>query len=177
MGAVIALDVTIPGLRLVSEANARGAWHSGAKRAASQRRTVGLVLRTRRPVAVPCVVTITRIAPCQLDNDNLARAAKAVRDEVARWLGVDDRDVRVVWHVAQAKGRPREYAVRIAVRPWSAAAVGARVLPEGEAQRVEVVLTPTQRRALAEKLLTTRETRVRVGGVHLVLMTTEGGAL
>ncbi len=172
---MIALDLTIPGLRLVSEANQRGAWHAGAARAAKQRKVVGLMLRTRRKVPVPCDVTITRIAHRSLDGDNLARAAKAVRDEVAAWLGVDDGDARVTWHVVQATCKPREYAVRIVVRPWSETSVGARVRPDGETTCVEVVLTPALRRELAEKLMTTRETRLRVGGVRLVLMTTEGG--
>ena len=108
------IRVEIPGLRLVSEANERGAWFAGAKRAADQRRVVGLVLRPRRPPPLPCIVRIVRVAPCALDvGDNLSRAAKAVRDEIAAWLGVDDGDDSVRWEVRGEVARG--YAVRITI--------------------------------------------------------------
>ena len=65
------------------------------------------------PFAV--VVTITRVAPRALDDDNLARSAKAVRDQVAELLGVDDRDPRVTWRYAQERGAPNAYACSIAI--------------------------------------------------------------
>jgi hypothetical protein len=43
--------------------------------------------------AVPCSVLLTRLAPSNgLDDDNLVSSLKSVRDEVAAWLGVDDKD-------------------------------------------------------------------------------------
>jgi len=49
-------------------------------------------------------------------GDNLRGALKAVRDQVATWLGVDDADPRVTWEYGQAvDGRPRYQAVRIEV--------------------------------------------------------------
>lgn len=167
------LSVEIPGLRLVSEANERGAWHRGALRAAEQRRLVGLTLRTRAKIAVPCEVRIIRVAPCALDDDNLARACKAVRDEVAHWLGIDDRDERVTWHVGQVKAK--RYGVRILVRPWSLAVVGARVRTEDETTHVDVVLSAADRAALARALTSHTETHITVGGVRLSLLTTNGG--
>lgn len=65
--------------------------------------------------ALPCVVTITRLAPSNgLDTDNLLSSQKGVRDQIATWLGVDDRDPRVTWEYAQE--RAREYGVRVEVR-------------------------------------------------------------
>ncbi len=61
------------------------------------------------PPPLPCVVTMTRIAPRPLDDDNLTRSAKAVRDQLA----VDDRDPRVAWRCQQERGGVHEYAVRI----------------------------------------------------------------
>jgi len=59
----------------------------------------------RKP-ALPCVCTLTRFAPSNgLDDDNLAGALKGVRDAVAAWLGVDDRDrvrVRYVYEQQRA---------------------------------------------------------------------------
>lgn len=167
------IDVTIHGLRLVSEANARGSWHAGAARAAEQRRATWLALRPHRPVGVPCVVRIVRIAPSALDDDNLARAAKAVRDEVASWLGVDDRDARVSWCVAQTKGAVREYAVRIIVRPWSLSESGGRVTRGAEVDDVEVVLTPAARESLAAALAGDSSTvGAVVAGLRLTFTTT-----
>ena len=157
------IDVTIPGLRLVSEANARGSWHGGATRAARQRSIVALVFRTLR-CAVPCNVRIVRVAPLPLDDDNLARAAKAVRDELAEWLGVDDGDERVSWSVAQTKGGVREYAVRVIVRPWSPASPGLRIIRGVEGDEVSVVLTPFDRAMLAASLVTNGPASVDVGG-------------
>jgi hypothetical protein len=62
------------------------------------------------------VVTITRIAPRALDDDNLRAGAKSVRDGITDALGLsDDRDPRLRWEYGQEKGKPNEYAVRIVV--------------------------------------------------------------
>lgn len=60
-------------------------------------------------------VTLTRIAPRALDDDNLRGALKATRDGVADALGIDDRDARVEWRYTQERGNPRTYAVRVTV--------------------------------------------------------------
>lgn len=60
-------------------------------------------------------VALTRLAPGELDTDNLSSAFKAVRDEVAAWLGADDRDQRIVWTYAQEKTAQGVYRVRIEV--------------------------------------------------------------
>jgi hypothetical protein len=65
------------------------------------------------PPTLPCAVTMTRIAPRLLDDDNLARSAKAVRDQLAELLAIDDRDPRVAWRCEQERGEAHEYAVRI----------------------------------------------------------------
>lgn len=166
------IDVTIPGLRLVSEANARGSWHGGASRAAQQRSTVALFFRALRH-AVPCNVRIIRVAPSRLDDDNLARAAKAVRDQLAEWLGVDDADPRVSWSVAQTKGGVREYAVRVIVRPWSPSEAGGRITRGAEVDDVAVVLTPEARESLTQGLMFAgaRPVVAEVAGVRLTFTT------
>ena len=141
--------VEIPGLKLVSEANraSHEHWRGRQRRAKDQRELVDLVLRTKARPAVPAVVTITRLAPAALDSDNLQGCAKHVRDEVARWLGVDDRDARVVWRVAYVPSK--RYGVRIVVEPWSPARPGVRVVDDGERQRVELVAAPATLRAVS----------------------------
>lgn len=113
------ISVTLP-LRLLSEANERGSWHAGAKRAKGQRRVtmMALLRATRRFVAtepLPVAVTLTRIAPRKLDDDNLQRACKAVRDGVADALGVDDGDERIEWRYKQRHGMADERRTLLAV--------------------------------------------------------------
>ncbi len=60
-------------------------------------------------------VTLARIAPRQMDDDNLRGSLKAVRDEVAACLGVDDGDARVTWAYGQERGEPKQYGVRVVI--------------------------------------------------------------
>lgn len=115
--------IEIP-LRIESEANMRGMhWAAKARRTKAARSTTCLVLRSKGPrVALPVVVELVRVAPRALDDDNLRGALKAVRDGVADWLGVDDRDARVEWRYAQARGAAKTYAVRVVVSERKAAA-------------------------------------------------------
>lgn len=50
------------------------------------------------------VVTLTRVAPRPLDDDNLRGALKSIRDAVATWLKVDDASPLVRWEYQQEKG-------------------------------------------------------------------------
>lgn len=110
--------ITLP-IRTVSEANRRDHWAVRAKRAKSQRTAVALALRCRLARwGLPLVVTLTRIAPRALDDDNLRSALKAVRDGVADALGVDDGSEQVTWRYAQCrpgKGAPTRFQVAVAV--------------------------------------------------------------
>jgi hypothetical protein len=110
------LSMRLP-IKTVSEANQRAKW-AQIKRKKEQRAAVERALGVQRYFPAALVVTLTRIAPSArgLDGDNLQSAFKAIRDEVADWLGIDDRDPRVSWAYAQEKGAPKSYAVRIEIR-------------------------------------------------------------
>jgi len=110
------MTLTLP-IRLKSSLNQREHWAKKAKRVKAERDATAWVLGSRPRPALPCTVLLTRIAPRTLDDDNLRGAFKAVRDEVARWLGVDDADPRVRWEYAQERGQPKQYAARIHMRP------------------------------------------------------------
>lgn len=100
-------------LRLPSAANLREHWATRARRARAQRRAIALAWPKNGCIKpFPLEVVLTRIAPRELDDDNLASAFKTVRDEVAAQLGVDDRDARVKWRCEQLPG---PYAIRIAI--------------------------------------------------------------
>lgn len=105
--------LTLP-LRIESEANRRDHWGEKSRRVKSHRIAAIAIPKDKLP-PLPCVVTITRIAPKQLDSDNLQSGAKALRDGIADRLGVNDNDPRVTWIYAQERGEPREYAVRIEI--------------------------------------------------------------
>ena len=105
--------LTLP-LATVSLANEHTHWRTRSTRVKAQRPLVIACLRaTGQRAELPCVVVLTRTAPRQLDDDNAVSACKGVRDSVAQFIGVDDRDPRVTWHVAQAKGK---VSVRIEIR-------------------------------------------------------------
>lgn len=63
--------------------------------------------------AFPLEVTFTRIAPNMLDDDNLARAFKAMRDQFSDLIDVDDRDPRVEWRYNQRREGVRIYAFEV----------------------------------------------------------------
>ncbi len=77
----------------VSEANARGHWAKRHRRAQRQRGAVAWMafIGAQSWPAIdtgPFVARLTRVAPRELDDDNLRPALKAVRDQVADTFGV-----------------------------------------------------------------------------------------
>lgn len=92
---------TVPGL------NAREHYRVRAKRVKAERQaTAWALLMAGYNPFTPCTVRLTRVAPSNgLDDDNLSGALKAVRDEVASWLGIDDKRSDLVRYVyAQQRG-------------------------------------------------------------------------
>jgi len=117
--------------------NAREDWKTRAGRVKRERKAVGWMLTTAQRPPIPCTVLLTRSAQSNgLDDDNLRAALKGVRDEVAQWLGVDDRDAsRVRYLYAQVRGT---WGVHIAFGPPASGQqlelLGEPVLaPQGEA--------------------------------------------
>jgi len=111
-----AVTVSYP-VRTVSEVNRRDHWATKAKRTKDQRNAARWELQRVNvgKLTAPVIVTLTRIAPRALDDDNLRSALKATRDGVADLLEVDDRDPQVTWRYGQEKGVPHYYGVRIEV--------------------------------------------------------------
>ena len=113
------MTITIP-LALPSVANQRLHWRAKAAQVKRQRHAVAFAVWCSTssingpwPERPPYSVLLTRIGPRKLDSDNLASAFKAVRDQVARLLYVDDGDEsRVTWAYGQEKGPP---SIRIEV--------------------------------------------------------------
>lgn len=107
--------------KIVSEANQREHWRPKAARAKLHRVNAWAAMRQAGgfigapELLGPLRITMTRIAPRELDSDNLASGFKASRDGVADWLGIDDGDKRLTWEYQQRKGMPKQYAVEIRV--------------------------------------------------------------
>ena len=112
--ALVVIDNGIkwPGYRLKSRANSRVCWQAQMAESKRQKKighTLGLALgRT-----APKVVLMTRVAPRDLDDDNLATAFKSIRDGLAAAWGVDDSPAGpVVWRYSQERG---DYAITVRV--------------------------------------------------------------
>jgi hypothetical protein len=115
----VKIETTVP-VKIESSLNLREHWRVKANRNTSHRAAAFIALRQAcpkfNPAILPCEVTLTRIAPRELDDDNLAGGFKSVRDGVADWLGVDDGDKETVrWHYRQQKGKPREYSATVVI--------------------------------------------------------------
>ena len=119
---------------VVSVANRREHWAVRARRVKREREAVALAWRAvgRPRFSLPVVVTLTRLGRGTLDEDNLAGAFKAMRDEVAHCLldrgtcrrngppmrrngrhgwqiapcSCNDADPRIEWRLAQQRGTP-----------------------------------------------------------------------
>lgn len=92
--------------KLDGSLNARLHWRTRAAHVKAQRATVRFMLWSHRDtiatLAKPLRVTLIRVGPRLLDDDNLAGVFKAVRDEVAHVAGVDDGDTAAVrWFYEQ----------------------------------------------------------------------------
>lgn len=107
----------------ISEANARDFHHHKGNRVRHQREVTDAHLKAtgRDPGAYRYpLVTLTRICRGNgLDDDNLRSALKAVRDEVARWLGLDDgprSPVRWAYHQESTKSPLRSVRIEVIER-------------------------------------------------------------
>lgn len=121
-------------MKLPSVANQRIHWATKARQVKAQRQAVAFAwfevpdrftwaARFKAFLSGPGIeVTLTRQGPRALDSDNLASAFKAIRDEVAARLGVNDNDPRVTWSYGQGKG-----PAKVVIGIWARASVAARM--------------------------------------------------
>lgn len=107
--------ITVP-IKTGSGLNERGHWRHIANRVRAEKTAAGWMLTRETKPTLPCTVLLTRVAPSNgLDDDNLVGALKTIRDAVATWVGVDDRDSATVrYRYAQMRG---PWGVRIQFMP------------------------------------------------------------
>lgn len=94
------LVVSITPLKIKSEANIGGKLRDKITRKSAIKAAIKAALPELR-FPLPCVVILARQGGKQLDEDNLLRSFKPVRDAIADWLGCDDADKRIVWKYRQ----------------------------------------------------------------------------
>ena len=113
------LDFMVPNCKTVSEMNTREHWAARYRRKQNQQEAVAVAMLNAlrgRKVQLPCVVTLTRIGPKKMDNDNLAGAMKHCQDQIARQLGVDDGDEsRVKFNHYQMPIGSKVYAIKVEI--------------------------------------------------------------
>lgn len=109
------IEFTVP-VRIDSSLSLNGRLHWAVRKRKTDavKRAVMLTARTTRAATprLPAVVTLARISPRRMDDDNSVSALKGVRDTVALLLGIDDGDPRVSWRYAQETG---PWGVRVAI--------------------------------------------------------------
>jgi hypothetical protein len=115
------LDILIPNLKIVSEANNSDHWTKKRSRRKYQQFWIRQYWNQfPRYITFPCHITLTRISPRTLDSDNLQHSLKGIRDEIADILipgkkkGQADSDPRLTWTYKQEK-QPKTYALRIQI--------------------------------------------------------------
>jgi len=123
------LRLEIPGIELESEHKVRRMhWAAVAKKSKAKRAAVKLWWQAKKlPKQVlrpgqKAIVILTRFGIRDLDGDNLQGAFKAVRDEVAELLGIDDGSPDIAWHYRQE--HRAEYGLSIAVEVREGRACG-----------------------------------------------------
>ncbi len=120
-------------IKTVSEANSSEHWTKKSQRHRRQQCFVKqLYMKEIQPIELPCIVTMIRLGPRILDDDNLASAFKYIRDEISECLipekkgiyvrkdgkiikikGRADSDERIKWQYSQEKSA--KYGIRIEI--------------------------------------------------------------
>lgn len=111
------VELTIP-THLPSRANERLHW-SKRKHLSRFQRDMAYIctreaLNPERRLRLPGIVTLTRISPRLLDDDNLRGAFKSIRDGIADAFHVTDAPGGpIAWKYAQRKGKLSRVEIKI----------------------------------------------------------------
>ncbi len=106
---------TIP-IRLPSLLNTRMNWRALSSLKKKQKTATAVCIKKAKESAripdIPLLVTITRVGPRKLDDDNLSGSCKYVRDQIAAAVGVDDGSSLYTWRYEQRIGK---YSVEVEI--------------------------------------------------------------
>ena len=111
-------------IKTISRANSSEHWRSRDARVRRERTTTVLAWRAvgSPPIPTPSTVTLTRVAPRAMDDDNLRMSMKAIRDQIAELAGVDDRHSKIIrYEYDQRKpSKPKTYEVEVLIEERAA---------------------------------------------------------
>jgi hypothetical protein len=124
--------VAVVPLHLAPVGNRREDPFARARRTRREHSAVLAALAGQSPPPLPAVFVLVRVGWNRLDVDGLVACVKGPIDALAKWTGVDDRDRRLFWRLAQETTRVRRvgrdgmgYArietaceLRLTIRPW-----------------------------------------------------------
>ncbi len=114
------ITISLDGMKLRSLNSQLRGWNKGhlmaqVRKTKAEREMARLTMIGQRDRIEPAyIITLTRVAPRKLDDDNLRGALKAVRDGVADALRVEDNTPLIHWEYKQEQAK--EYAVLVEVR-------------------------------------------------------------
>lgn len=100
-------------IRLPSLSNTRMHWRALDRLKKDQKDTTRACINGLTIPPLPLLITITRIGPRRLDDDNLSSACKYVRDTIAAFVGVDDGSPLYTWRCEQCIGA--KYGVEVEI--------------------------------------------------------------
>lgn len=107
------VELVLP-ILTVSEGNCHAFWRIAHQRHKSQQKAIFIAMMpVKQLIALPCIITCTRLAPRNLDeHDNLRFAFKYIVDKIAEELtgknkGKGDNDPRLSWKYSQEKSQAK----------------------------------------------------------------------
>lgn len=116
LGITYVLTVRVPQcLGVTPNQMRRWHWSQTREAVAKCRRSVALVLSPHERPSLPVIVTMTRCSVGRCDDDGAIGAMKSARDEIAKWLGVNDNDPRITWVVEQRKVKRADCGTEIKI--------------------------------------------------------------
>jgi hypothetical protein len=100
----------------------QGGWRARVRRAQKQKQACFWPLAKHvprgTPLALPILVTLTRVSAGTMDDDGLRNALKHVRDAIANWVGIDDGDTTsIAFRYLQERGPKLTRLVRVQISP------------------------------------------------------------
>ena len=95
------IPIKLPSLANLSHLH----WYKLSNITKKQKKATKRSLRGLVIPPLPLLITITRIGPHKLDDDNVASACKYIRDEIARAVNVDDGSPLYTWRCEQRTGK------------------------------------------------------------------------
>jgi hypothetical protein len=110
------MKLTFP-IVTVSEANRRDGWQAKYRRKRKQQEDFTLLWRSaKQKVELPATVIFTRCSCRILDDDNLRSAFKAIRDSLAKEIGIDDGSPLIKFDYRQEKIKKGEIYFTVEIR-------------------------------------------------------------